>query len=306
MKDSSRGLLRLRSRAVLLSLAAAALLLGGAWLLRGGNGSDRKPRIQFPPAPRLEAAIAAAQERLKADPQDLGALLELGILHFEKGREYYPEAINELEEARELGALDARIFYCLGTMYQEAGLYPFALEEYRRFLRHHPDDKEVRLLAAKLLYQQGQFAEAVSHYERLKYHFPEDSLIEENLGLSLWGAKAAERALESFSQLKAMGPKQARRAEFYIGQIYYERGEFPAALEHLQKSLPEEGASAGIPPEKIHAALALTYQKLSQPRQAKASWEKVLALAPGDPKALAALRELNRRFPPKKQPRTRT
>jgi len=81
-------------------------------------------RVDFPSAPDLTTEISTAQERLKANPQDLSALVELGTLLFEKGKDSYVDAISDLEEARELGALDARVFYCLGIMYQEEGLYP--------------------------------------------------------------------------------------------------------------------------------------------------------------------------------------
>lgn len=279
-------------------IVAASLLVWSVASLRGSAPA----RVKFTPAPRLPSAIAAAQEKLKANPQDINALLELGLLHYSQGKEHYPDAINELEEARDLGALDPRIFYSLGLMYQEVGLYGYALDEYRRFLRHYPDDKDIRLLAAKLLYKQGNFREAVAEYERLKFRHPGDSLIEENLALSLWGAKDLDRAIESFNQLRGMGAEQARRAEFYLGQIAFDRGDFKASLEHLQKA---EGQPAsplpGIPVERLQSALGATYAKLGQFAEAKAAWEKVVAAAPDDAKAKAALKDAARRIPvPKK------
>lgn len=265
-----------------------------------GRGTFPRRGAAFPSQPQITAAIASAQERLKGNPQDIDALTELGTLHFEKGRELYPEAINELEEARELGSLDSRIFYCLGVMYQELGLYPFALEEYKRFLRNHPEDKEIRMLAAKLLYKQGGFAEAVIEYERLKFRDPSDRLVEENLGLSLWGAKQLDRAEGSFRQLKTMGDEPAKRAEFYLGQLAMEKGDYKGALEHLLLSLPGNGVDIGLPLDKVYAALGVTYQKLERPQEAKEAWQKVLGLTPGDAKAQASLKELNRRFPAKR------
>lgn len=294
---------RLNSRAVVLLIVFAGLAaLGAMSLLLRDAGSFSRRKIEFAPLPQLDAAIASAQERLKVDSQDIAALVELGTLHFEKGKDFYPDGINELEEARELGALDPRIFYCLGIMYQEVGLYPFALEEYRRYLRHYPDDKEIRMLAAKLLYKQGSYAEAVSEYERLKYHYPNDSLIEENLGLSLWGAKAVDRAVESFDQLKGMGVDQAKRAEFYLGQIALDQGQYASAIEHLARCQPEPGGPGfGIEPEKIYAAQALAYEKSGQLEEAKAAWEKVLSSSPDDAKAKTALRLIGRRLPQKKK-----
>lgn len=282
---------------VLVFISVAALY----WSSR--NNKDFFPRRQedFPSSTRIDSALAAAETKLKENPQDIAALVELGVRHFQKGKESYIDAINELEEARDLGALDDRIFYCLGIMYQETGLHSFAVEEYRRFLRNRPGDAETRMLLAKLLYQQGKFLEAVSEYERLKFSRPKDPMIEENLGLSLWGAKLTERAVESFNALKGYGPDQAKNAELYLGEIDYERGQYQAALDHFLLSLPTEGSQGlGIPPEKIYSSLALAYQKLNQPEEAKEAWTKTLSFAPKDLKAQAALKELNRRFPPKK------
>jgi tetratricopeptide (TPR) repeat protein len=290
---------------VIVGLVAALTLafLGALYLLLHDTGSFAKRAIEFPPLPKLNAAIVGAQERLKGDPQDISTLVELGTLHFEKGKEYYPDAINELEEARELGALDPRIFYCLGIMYQEVGLYTFALDEYKRFLRHYPDDKEIRMLAAKLLYKQGSFSVGVRESERLKYHYPGDSLIEENLGLSLWGAKETDRAIDSFNQLRGLGAEQAKRAEFYLGQLSFEKGDYKAAVEHLLKCQPDaSGPAFGITADRLHTALALAYQKSGDLASAKMVWEQVVQDLPNDPKAKAALHDVTRRLPsPKKK-----
>lgn len=284
-----------RAAAAGVAIVAAALVAVIALSLREA-GSFARRRIEFPSLPNVDAAVAAAQEKLKENPQDIAALVELGTLHFEKGREFYPDAINELEEARELGALDPRLFYGLGIMYQEVGLYPFALEEYRRFLRHYPDDKEVRMLAAKLLYKQGRFSEAVSEYERLKFHHPGDALIEENLGLSLWGAGALDRAREAFLQLKAQGREPARRASFYLGQIALDAGQLEEAVAHLSAAAPEPGAAVpGVEPQRFYAALGTALQKLNRWEEARASWELVVKASPDDAKAKAALREASRR-----------
>ena len=284
------------------AVAAAALVV----LVLVLYGVMREPAASYKrvvsfPAPKLASALSSAQERLRANPQDMGALVEIGTLHFQQGKDHYPDAINELEAARELGALDARIFYCLGVMYQEVGLYQFALEEYRRFLRHYPDDKEIRLLAAKLLYLQGGYKDAVIEYERLKFKYPNDTLVEENLGLSLLGAKDYDRAIESFNHLRSLGPDQGHRADFYLAQIDYEKGNFKDALEHLTAAGATTASVSGVPDDRMLPILATTYQKLAQLPEAKAAWERFLAVSPNDRKAKDALREVTRRIPkPKK------
>ncbi len=288
----------LSPRAAAWTLAAVAL--AGALFYFGFARPFRFQRFRkdVPARPQIDAAISISQERLKANPQDIAALVELGTLHFEKGQEFYPDAVNELEDARRLGAMDIRLFYCLGAMYQELGLYPFALEEYLKFLRNRPEDKEVRMLAAKIYYRQGDFSSAVTEYERLRFRYPKDAVILENLGLSLWGGKLADRAVECFHQLEAAGGLPARRARFYLGRIAFEEGRFEEAFDLMQKSLPSESEPEfGIPKDSMYAAAAMACRKLDRTDEARELWQKVLHLVPNDAKAQAALRELNRRSP---------
>ena len=272
-----------------------ALLFAALWFLLREKPLPRR-RVDFPAPPQLNAEISTAQERLKVNPQDISALVELGTLLFEKGKDSYVDAISDLEEARDLGALDPRIFYCLGLMYQEEGLYPFALTEYQRFLRHYPEDKEIRLLAAKLEYRMGLFPEALGEYERLKFSSPNDPLVEENLGLSLWGAKLLDRAAGSFGQLKNYGGDFGRRAEFYLGQMALEAGKYAEAADHFAQCGLASGPLPEIPEDRVYAAVGLAQQKLGHYEEAKAAWESVLKAAPKDPKASAALHEVNRRL----------
>ena len=281
------------ARAVAIAAAASIVVLFGALIFVLREKPLPRLRSDFPIPPQVASKIAAAQERLKANPQDIGALVELGTLKFEKGRDSYVEAIGDLEEARDLGALDPRIFYCLGIMYQEEGLFSFALTEYKRFLRHYPEDKEVRMLTAKLYYKMGLFPEAVGEYERLKFSHPSDPLVEENLGLSLLSAKHTDRATASFAQLKTAGGDFARRADFYLGLVALDAGRFQEAYDHF--ILVGAGDLPGLEPQRVSTGIAMAAQKLGKWEEARAAWETALKAAPKDPKAVAALKEATRR-----------
>src|SRR5581483_7003288 len=111
--------------------------------------------------------------------------------------DYYPDAINELHDAWNGGSPDVRIFYYSGVMYQQLGLYPKAIEQYQRFLRNRPDDAEVRLLMAKLLYQSGRkedIDEATAQYQQLRKRLPRNPIVAENLALCLKSAKRFDEA----------------------------------------------------------------------------------------------------------------
>jgi len=150
-----------------------------------GPEAVRFPRYKasFLEAGRRDGRIARLKERIAADPNDIHALLESGILKFQKGPDYYSVAFADLEDARARGAADVRIFYYLGRMYQAEGLYDFALEEYRRLINNRPEDFEARMLAAKLLFASGDYPQAVREYETLGVAHPDNILVLENLAL---------------------------------------------------------------------------------------------------------------------------
>ncbi|MEK7389088.1 MAG: tetratricopeptide repeat protein [Elusimicrobiota bacterium] len=277
---------------LLASGLSIAFLFASLWFLLREKPLLRRPSVAASPV-RAGDQIAAVQERLRQNPQDIGALVEMGIILFEQGRSSYVDAIGDLEEARDLGALDPRIFYCLGIMYQEEGLYPFALTEYKRFLRHYPDDKEVRMLTGKLYYRMGLFPDAVEEFERLKFQEPGDPLIDENLGLSLWGAKFIDRAAGTFAQLKTSGGDYSRRADYYLGQIALESGKVQDAYDHFV--LIGNSEVPGLDAGKIQTGLAMAAQKLGKWDEAQMAWAAALRSSPGDAKANAALREVTRR-----------
>ena len=69
----------------------------------------------------------------------------------------------------------------------------------------------------------------------------------------------------------------------------------------MQRGLPaDDQPDFGIPKDRMHAAVAMAWQKLNRPAEARDAWQRVLKLAPNDAKALAALRDLNHRSPQKR------
>ncbi|MBI5200384.1 MAG: tetratricopeptide repeat protein [Elusimicrobia bacterium] len=287
---------RVRDRRAAPALLALALVAGfavlGARLLTsripGKGGFPRK--AQDLGAAALDAQLKAAVDRLDADPEDLHALVEAGTLHFLKGEDSYRTSINELETARRLGSVEPRIFYYLGVMYQEAGLLQYAIDNYERFIRNFPDDREARLLLGKLLYQTGRFEDAAVQYQSLKS--PKgaiDPVVEENLGLSLLALKRYDEAARSFDALLSR-PAFEPRARFYLGEVAFEQNRFDQAREHLSRA-SAAGAVEGVEPVSLWAAVASNDQKLEDWAAAKEHWEKVLQL---DPKSAKAKTELGK------------
>lgn len=280
----------------LATLAVSALAVAAGLAAR--TMRERRPEPEFPrreaeflPVQEQDRRLAEAELRLKADAEDVASLTESGVLLFEKGPDRYPDAINALEEARRLGALDPRIFFYLGVMYQSEGLYSFAVAEYQKFLRNRPGDSEARLLLAKLEYQDGQFEDAAAQYRRLLPTHPRDPVVMENLALTLWKLRRDDEAVALLKEVGGSDPLVSRRAHYYLGQIAFEKKDYKQALRDFAVLLPVEGNPAfGIPADEVHAAVAANFEKLKLFREAKDHWERVLQVHPKDAKAKAGLR----------------
>ena len=270
-------------------VAAALISVWAVW--------TRLPKRAFPRHPgdiafaAVDAKLAAAMERLDSEPENLQALVEAGALHFLKGPDQYRIALNELEEARRLGSADPRLFYYLGVMYQEEGLLPFAVAEYRRFVRNFPEDREARLLLGKLLYQTGRYEDAAVQFQSLG-RLARDPVIEENLGLSLLALKRYDEAAKSFAALLPR-PAFEARARFYLGQAAFEAERWTEAREQLAKAAAAAPAQLeGVEPTALWAMVAATDEKLQDWTAAADHWQRLLQLDPKSAKAKASLRRL--------------
>ena len=277
-------------------LVAALALAAGAfgWAAASGSRLPEFPRreSEFVVPERRDASLRALEDHLKDSPDDLRSLVQAGVLRFQRGSDDYPEAINLLEEARKLGAADPRLFYYLGVMYQAEGLYPFATQEYRRFLRNRPDDREVRLLLAKLLFLDSKAEEALGHYEALRRAAKRaDPIVDENAALCLLTLKRSAEAALLLESLLARGGETARRARLRLGLAALEGLRWSEAREHLLAVLPLDGRpDLGVLPATVHAGLAAAHEKLGELDGAKASWEEAARLDSKDAKIRSSLR----------------
>lgn len=111
-------------------------LLGAASLVSCNVDFDQR---KAPPA-GLARRIAQKQNAVLQNPNDVGALLELGELQLE-GEQWF-EAADTLKKAKDLGNDDIRIAAGLTTAYFELGYFKPGIEELKSCIqrdRNHPD-----------------------------------------------------------------------------------------------------------------------------------------------------------------------
>ena len=258
-----------------------------------GVASGLFPRsgAEFLEEAQLDRKLAKLEQRIKDNPNDIQAFFEAGLLKFQKGPERYIDAISDLETARSRGLADIRTFYYLGRMYQAVGLYEFSLEEYRRFLNNRPQDLEVRMLAAKLLFSAGKYPAAVKEYETLSAGHKDNTIVLENLALARWKNNQDPKPI--LDVLRNLGEEASFRAGYVSGRIAYESKNYPAAAPLLERAAAESLKYSDFSDRAgVYAMLSDSYIKLKSDASAIIALNELLKISPANNEARSQLARL--------------
>jgi len=276
--------------AVFIVIVVYAVFINGT-----GRSGSRFPRsaTEFLDLGRLDRKLAGLAERTKNNPDDIQAFFEAGLLKFQNGPDRYIDAISDLETARSRGFADIRTFYYLGRMYQAVGLYDFSLEEYRRFLNNRPEDFEVRMLAAKLLFSSGKYPAAVKEYETLSARRPDNILVQENLALSRW--KNNQDPGPILDVMRGLGPEAVFRAGYVSGRMAYENKDYAAAAPLLERAAAQSPEYRDFSDRAgVYAMLSDSYIRLKSDAAAIAALNELLKISPADNEARSQLARLTK------------
>ncbi|MBI4802268.1 MAG: hypothetical protein HY796_07055 [Elusimicrobia bacterium] len=256
------------------------------------SGFFPRAQAEFLEARGLERKLSGLKERLRNNSNDIQALFESGLLKFQKGPAGYIAAISDLETARTKGLSDIRTFYYLGRMYQAVGLYDFALQEYERFLNNRPDDFEVRMLMAKLLFAAGKYPQAVREYDNLNGRYPENVLVLENLALSRF--KNAQDWRPVLDALRKLGLEAAFRADYVQAQIAYENKDYASAVPLLNRTALNLKSPELIDRVELYRMLSDSCIKLKSDAGAMVALNELLKINPANDEARSLLARLTR------------
>lgn len=276
--------------ALFLVLALAVLYLFAG---RGGRAAPDFPRNagEFLQSAKAERRLTEISARLAANPDDMQLLAESGRLKYQLGASHYPEAIADLEKARDLGLADVRTFYYLGNMYQAAGLYDFAEQEYRRFLNNDPGDTEVRMLLAKLCYSSGDYPCAVREFGALEARTSGDPVLLENLALSRW--KNGQDYSAALLKLRGLGPAGGFLADYAEGRMKYEARDYAGASALLRKAAGDAAGDFSDRPALLWLAADSAY-KNNEADTAYAFLQELLKLDSGREEARVMLARIEK------------
>lgn len=213
---------------------------------------------------RVEWRLAGLEglQRLAAEIHPTGALLEMiGGLWEKEGQ---PGRAKESYEA----ALAAEPHYWpasyrLGLLATGNGDYEIALTSFQKVLREKPDSLNALLGLAHIYEIKNDDADALKTYRAINQLQPDLPPVLNNLAWLL--AKkpdTLDQAME-FAQSAVNAQPLKAAAHDTLGWIYFQKGEFPQALEHLDRAVLLDGFN---PSMRYHRGMALF--KLGRTEQA--------------------------------------
>lgn len=279
-------------------LIPAFLLLGVGALYWTWTAYQPAPRRLFPRQPMdfrspaaLDAAVQTAEKTLAENPENVDALLDIAIAQYERGPAQYKEALKNLEKAREAGALDERLFYFAGVMYESENLPEYAVPDLERYARRHPEDMEIRLRLGNLYYRMDELDKSVESYRRVLAKKPGDALVSFNLAFVLRDRKNWTEALDALQPFTEGGRTLPTGGHKLLGDIFRGQGDLPKALAEYVLERSASGDSA-----ELAQAMAQAYEDSAQDELALERWEHVAQLDPKNREARARLRRLKKRL----------
>jgi tetratricopeptide (TPR) repeat protein len=157
-----------------------------------GNGADLQFELglSLNQAGDVEGAVGAYQNALVADPQHLGALVNLGLVHLTQlGEPLRAQQLFEAARAAHPHSVAAQANY--GLALQEQARFDLALEHYERCVRDYPLAVEYRWNRALAYLYQGDFARGWPDYELRHTRGGRD--VRRDFGLPEWAGDDPER-----------------------------------------------------------------------------------------------------------------
>ncbi|HRY30367.1 MAG TPA: tetratricopeptide repeat protein [Elusimicrobiota bacterium] len=272
-------------------LVVAVAILWTLGLYRPRSGHFPRAEAEFRPAVERERARAAAQASLEKDPENIAAWIETAVARFEEGPAQYLPALEALERARDLGAVDPRLFYYAAVMYEAVGLPDYAQPDYARYLRHRPDDAEVRLRLANLQYRLGDYDKAIEEYSRLAAARPRDAVLACNLAAAYREKQRWPEGIELLERVSRDGAPLPDGGYKIWGDLHRGAGDPRRALENYHTELTRQKDSI-----ELAGAMAGAYEQLQDWPQAMDQWKRVAELDPKHRLAREKIRSLQRKI----------
>jgi tetratricopeptide (TPR) repeat protein len=182
----------------------------------------------------------------------------------------------------------------LGRVYWETGRVREGEVHARKALELAPSSASPYLLLSYFARSSGRIDTSIEYLERGVSAVSEDPIsrfklatMHLNLGLLQAQLKNSAGAEENLLRSLEIWPRVT--GWFYTGQFYFDQGRYQEALAMFEQALDKVPRRFA----QIHLRLGLTYDKLGQSENARASYQKYLELAPDAPDRAEVTRRLS-------------
>jgi len=279
------------------------------------------PRLSDAPISesKLNNILLRSESALEKNPLDSTALVDRGVANFHMGMsnpDYYDDAFNSLTEARTRGAFDTRIFYYLGVLYENISVFDESEKQYRRFLNHHPKDREIRLRLARLDYRMGKWEESIDQYKLLLEENPEDVTTLINLGLANRLRykseyklnkrrkkkkrvskdvliKYLDEGIDYLERAQMLNPQSAEGVYLSLSRMYIAKKEWEKAVSSAQSEITQYPGENDV---DAYTMQVIAYRNLKKDVELLETYQKWIKLEPGNKRIKRKIKKLKKRL----------
>ncbi len=187
------------------------------------------------------AAEAGFQQVLKAAPNHVGALGNLGVVYSRTSRP--DKAIATYQRALRVVPQDKALMLNLGLIYVKQESYSDALPLFEKLVAANRSNLQARELLATCQINTGRVAAAIQGLETLRKDDPNTAFVLYMVGIAYLKNKEPEKARAALNELVAASPPA--QSNFMLGKVYYESARFEEAAECYRTVLELDGTYAG-------------------------------------------------------------
>jgi predicted O-linked N-acetylglucosamine transferase (SPINDLY family) len=190
---------------------------------------------------KIEEAIVAYQQALKADRKFVMGHYNLGVLYGSQGRP--GDAIQSYQRAITLNPDYAEAHYSLGNALKEQNNVVEAIASFQKAITLKPDYMEAHINLGNILKEQNYLDEAADCYRNALVLDPDYAEAHNNLGNILREQNNLNGAVESYRNSLAINPSYAE-GYYNLGNALQEQGHVDGAVEQFAKALSHKPEAA--------------------------------------------------------------
>lgn len=239
--------------------------------------------------------LLAAGRHEEAVPYLRAAAVEYPTAHYFLGQALFgaghpAQAIPELElflrDEPKIAPVPARLM--IAKAYGADGRWPEATTALEQLLAIEPNHIEAHGLIAEALLQQQRWADAVPHYQAYLAATRGNASAWTNLGLAFLRLKRPGDAVSALQSAADAAPNDSR-FRGNLARLLLDQGDTVSALREARQAI---AINSGDP--SAFEVMGLALARSGQLAEARAAFERVLAIDPTNATAVSALRQLSK------------